>query len=94
MLAASVCSLVDPRVSIAIGLLCLALYPVAALAERNAWLQQSPVVGYYAATVGLYSAKGIIDALTSWAFYFLGIGLVGRLARYMILVQEKSFDHA
>jgi len=91
ILVASVCGIVDPRISIALALLCLTFYPIIAVAERNAWLAQSPLVGYYAANIGVYSTKNVIDTVTEWAFYLLCIGLVGRLARYV--VQEKNANN-
>lgn len=92
VLSASVCGLVDPRFNIAMGLLCFTLYPILALAEQGAWLQQSPLVNYYAASIGIYSIKSVIDMMMAWAFYFLSIGLLGRLARYLVQ-REKSFDN-
>ncbi len=92
-LAASVCGLVDSRLSIAIGLFCLASYPILAAAESVAWLQQSSLVNYYATNIGIYSMKNVIDTMMAWAFYFLVIGLLGQLVRYLVH-REKSFDNA
>ncbi len=92
-LAASMCGLVDPRLSIAIGLFFLASYPILVEAESVAWLQQSSLVNYYAANIGIYSMKNVIDTMLAWAFYFLVIGLLGQLVRYLVY-REKSFNNA
>ncbi len=93
ILGASVCGLADPRLSIVGALLCLVFYPILDVVERNAWLQQSPLVSYYVAKSGIYSIRNVMDTMMTWAFGLMCIGLLGRLARYVVQ-REKSFDHA
>lgn len=83
LLAASASGFVDGRVFVIVGVLCLAGWPVLMIGEQNAWLQQSPLVNYYVSSMGLYSLRVAADTLTTWAFYFLGIGLIGRIIGYV-----------
>lgn len=93
ILGASILGLVDVRVSIAVGLLCLASYPVLVVADHYAWLQQSSLVNYFAANIGIYSLKSTIDAMMTLAFYFLGIGLLGLITRYIVRRQGVRSEH-
>lgn len=79
---ASITHLVDARLSIVLGLVCLACSPILPIAEQNAWLQRSTLVNYYAANLGLYSLKGAADTVASWAYYFLCIGVAAQIVRY------------
>lgn len=91
LMIATIWGLVDSRLTVVAGLLCLFSYPVLNVAERNAWLQQSPLVNYYAASVGIYSIRAVIDTGMTWAFYLLSIGLISRFTRYIVL--EKNHDN-
>lgn len=90
LLAASASGLVDSRVSIALGLLCIACCPLAIVGQQYGWLSQSVLVGYYAANVGLYTLSGAVGTLTTWAFYFMGIGLIGQIVRYVARQREPN----
>lgn len=83
LFVASLTRLVDGRLSIVLGLICLAWSPILPLAEQNAWLQRSTLVNYYAANLGLYSLKGAADAVASWAYYFLCIGVTAQIVQYV-----------
>lgn len=83
LLAASGAGFIDSRVSVVLGLLCLACCPLVIVAQQGAWLAQSVLVGYYAASVGLYTLSGAPNTLTLWAFSLIGIGLAGQVIRYV-----------
>ncbi len=92
LLAASATTLVDGRFSFGIALLCLASWPLLGLADRQGWLQLSPLVNYYVANAGLYTLKSAPDTVAMWAFYFLCIGLTGRTIQYVL--RDKRYDSA
>lgn len=83
LFVASVTQLVDGRLSIVLGLVCLACSPILPIAEQHAWLQRSTLVNYYAANLGLYSLKGAADTVASWAYYFLCVGVAAQIVRYV-----------
>lgn len=89
LLAASVAGFVDSRASVALGLLCIACCPLVIVAQQGAWLAQSVLVGYYAASVGLYTLSGAPNTLTLWAFSLIGIGLAGQVIRYVARQKER-----
>lgn len=72
------------------ALLTFAICPLLIVAFQHAWLQQSPLVNYYAANLGLYTLNNAVETITPWAFYLLGIGLIGRTVSYAR--NEKRFD--
>jgi hypothetical protein len=84
LLTASVTGLVDRRVSVALGLVSLASCPLLLIADREAWLQRSTLVNYYATNVGLYNASVAADTMAVWAYYFLSIGVVAQVARGIV----------
>src|SRR5437016_2317575 len=69
LLAASITGLIDGRLSVAAGLVCIAACPILQIAEPHAWLQQSNSVNYYAANLGLYSLTYAADTVAVWAYY-------------------------
>lgn len=81
LLIASICGLIDGRVSVALGLLSLACCPLLLVANHEAWLQQSSLVNYYVSNVGLYSPVSAMNIVIVWAFYFICIGIVAHLVR-------------
>jgi len=82
LFAASICGLVDGRISVVLGLLSLACCPLLLVINREAWLQQSSLVNYYVASLGVYSLSGAADEVAVWAYYFLCIGVVTQIVRY------------
>lgn len=76
--------------SIGAALLCIASCPLLIVAEQHAWLQQSSLVNYYAASIGVYSFNNAVDTVLPTAFYLLCIGLVGRVAVY--ITRDKKYD--
>lgn len=90
LLAASVIGLADSRLSLAIGIACIACCPLVIIAEQGTWLQQSPFVNYYISIIGLDSFANSVDTLTTWAFYFISIGLIARIVHYAI--RDKASD--
>lgn len=84
LLAASVLGLLDGRWSVAAGLVCLACSPILLVGAQHAWLQRSMLVNYYVSTIGIDNLKNVADTLTMWAYYFLGIGLVGLIRSYVV----------
>ncbi len=84
LLTASLVGLVNRRVSVALGLFSLAGCPLLLIADREAWLQRSSIVNYYAANVGLYNAAVAADTLAVWAYYFLCIGVAAQIVHYLI----------
>jgi len=85
LLAASITQLVDGRVSIGVGLFAIAACPLLLIANREAWLQQSTLVNYYLANVGLYNAGVAADVVAIWAYYFLCIGVVAQIVRHVVM---------
>ncbi len=81
LLAASLLGLVDGRVSVVAGLVCIAACPILLIAERQAWLQQSLMVQYYACTMGLCTLKDAADTVAIWAYYLLCIGVITQIAQ-------------
>lgn len=90
LLIASVSGFIDSRLSLMLGVLCIACCPLVIIARQGAWLSQSVLVGYYAANAGLYTLIGVPDTLTRWAFYLLGIGLLGQIMRYVVRRREQN----
>jgi len=90
LLVVSATGLIDSRVSVVIGLICLALWPILLIADRYSWLQQSTIVTYYLANAGVYTLTNAADTVVTWAFYFFCIGLVGRIIRYV--AQERKYE--
>lgn len=91
LLTAAVFALIDSRAIIAAGLLCVAACPLGMLAQDGAWLQQSTIVNYYAASVGIYGFQDISSTLVTWALYLLGIGTMGRVVQYVV---ARTRDHS
>lgn len=83
LLVATSIGLLDGRLSIALGLLCLVCCPLLLFAEQQAWLQQSTLVAYYAANLGLLSLSGAADQLAVWAYYLLCIGVFALIVQRM-----------
>lgn len=83
LLTASVFGVVDGRVSVTAGILCVACCPLGLIAQDGAWLQQSSLVNYYAASVGIYSFQNVTSTVITWAFYLLCIGTMGRIVQYV-----------
>lgn len=92
LLAASVSGLLDRRVLIAAGLSSLACCTILLVAEQHAWLERSPLVNYYAANFGIYSLTNAVNALTLWAFFLFGSGLVTYIARQVAGAQGHDGD--
>jgi len=65
-------------------MLSLAACPLLLLAARYAWLQQSTIVNYTAANLGLYSLTNSADEVAIWAYYFLCIGVAALIVRAVI----------
>jgi hypothetical protein len=84
LLVASLLGLVDGRVSVVFGLVCIALCPILLIAERQAWLQQSVVVQYYACAMGLCTLKDAAEPVAVWAYYFLCIGVITQIAQLVL----------
>lgn len=84
LLVASVLGLVGGRWSVAAGLVCLACSPILLIGAQHAWLQRSMLVNYYISSTGIDNLKSAADTLTMWAYYFLGIGLVGLIRSYVV----------
>lgn len=80
---ASLLGLLDGRISISIGLVCLACCPILLLADQQAWLQQSNLVNYYVTSIGIYSLSGAANSVATWAYYFMCIGVVALILRYI-----------
>jgi hypothetical protein len=89
LLLASLVGLVDGRVSVVAGLVCIAACPILLIAERQAWLQQSVMVQYYACTMGLCTLKDVADTVAIWAYYFLCIGVVTQIAQ-LVLAKKRA----
>ncbi len=83
LLAASVSGLVDGRLSVALGLLCLACGPILLIGAQHTWLQQSTLVNYYISSAGINSLRSAAATLTTWAYYLLAIGLIGLIRSYV-----------
>src|SRR5262245_42482820 len=66
LLAASVSRLIDARLSVLAGLLCIASCPLLLLVEKNAWLEQSALVSYYVAGAGIYNLRAVADMMPTW----------------------------
>ena len=90
LLTASVTGLVDRRVSVSLGLFSLASCPLLSVADREAWLQRSSLVNYYAASAGLYDAKVAADTVVVWAYYFLCIGVIAHIMSYVIVRKRRG----
>jgi hypothetical protein len=90
LLAASVCGLLDGRVSVVAGLLGIAACPLLLIADQQAWLQRSTLVNYYAAGAGLVTLNGAADQMAIWAYYFLCIAVLAQIVRYA--AREKRRD--
>jgi hypothetical protein len=80
LLVASLLGLIESRVSIVAGLVCIAVCPVLLIAERQAWLQQSVMVQYYACRLGVCTLHGATDIVAIWAYTLMCIGVVTRIA--------------
>lgn len=89
VLAASVSGLIDGRLSVAVGLLLVACCPILLMADQNAWLQQSSLVNYYVSSAGVYTLRNAADEVAVWAYYFLAIGVVALIARYVVQARTK-----
>jgi len=92
LLVAAGTGLLDGRVSIVLGLISLALCPLLLIADREAWLQRSSLVNYYAANAGLYSTKVAADTVIAWAYYFLCIGVVAQIVHYYIVEKKRECE--
>jgi len=92
LLTASVTGLVDRRVSAVLGLLCLASCPLLLIADREAWLQRSSLVDYYAANAGLYDPSAAAEQTAVWAYYFLCIGVVAQIVRYTVMRKRHDSE--
>lgn len=92
LLTASVTGLVDRRVSVVLGLLCLASCPLLLIADREAWLQRSSLVDYYAANAGLYDPSAAAEQTAVWAYYFLCIGVVAQIVRYTVMRKRHDSE--
>ncbi len=90
LLAASVTGLIDGRVSVAAGLLCIVCCPLLLIVDQEAWLQQSSLVNYYAANTGLYDLSNAADTMAIWAFYFLSIGVVALTVQYVVRERRSA----
>ncbi len=90
LLTASVTGLADRRVSVTLGLLSLASCPLLLILDREAWLQRSTIVNYYAANMGLYDPGAVVDAVAVWAYYFLCIGVVAQIAHYVATGKRRK----
>jgi hypothetical protein len=90
LLSASVTGLIDDRLSVAAGLVCLACCPILLIADQNLWLYRSSLVTYYAANVGIYNLTNAADEIAVWAYYFLCIGVAAQIVR--CVAQRKWRD--
>ncbi len=84
LLATSIIGLIDGRISIAVGLLAIAICPLLLIANRDSWLQQSTIVNYYLSNAGLYNTGVAADTVAIWAYYFLCIGVAAQIVRSFV----------
>lgn len=92
LLTASVTGLADRRVSVALGLLSLATCPLLLILDREAWLQRSTIVNYYAANMGLYDPGVVVGSVAIWAYYFLCIGVVAQIVYYVAAGKKRESE--
>lgn len=94
ILAACLVGLFDARVAVAAGLIALASCPLLLLAEQYAWLQQSTIVSYYAASLGIVTFSGAADVVAVWAYYLLCISVLALLLRSFFIRIPARLERA